>query len=130
MQLYIDDLAASVTRPVRELKGFQRITLQPREKRTVEFTITPKDLMFLGRDLKPVLEPGEFQVIVGTSSDNGGQSLFEVVDRKLGPLASQPQSAITPDPAPANPVPTARVSPEDDAFLEDMSKRAFKYPPR
>jgi len=127
VQLYIHDLAASVTRPVRELKGFQRITLQPREKKTVEFTITPKDLMFLGRDLKPVLEPGEFQVIVGTSSDNGGQSVFEVVDPKLGPLSSQPQSAIPLDPAPTNPVPTARVSPEDDVFLEDMSKRAFRY---
>jgi beta-glucosidase len=127
VQLYIHDLAASVTRPVRELKGFQRITLQPREKKTVSFTLTPKDLMFLGRDLKPVLEPGEFQVIVGTSSDNGGQSIVEVVDPKLGPLASQPQSPITLDPAPANPIPTARVRPEDDAFLEDMSKRAFRY---
>lgn len=127
VQLYIHDLAASVTRPVRELKGFQRITLQPREKKTVEFTITRKDLTFLGRDLKPVLEPGEFMVIVGTSSDNGGQSVFEVVDPKLGPLASRPQSQIPLDPAPAKPVPTARVRPEDDAFLEDMSKRAFKF---
>lgn len=127
VQLYIHDLAASVTRPVRELKGFKRITIQPGQKQKVEFTITPKDLMFLGRDLKPVLEPGEFQVIIGTSSDNGGQSIFEVVDPKLGPLGSQPQSVITTDPAPANPVPTARVSSEDDAFLEDLSKRAFRY---
>ncbi len=127
VQLYIHDMAAAVTRPVRELRGFQRITLQPRERKTVEFTLTPKDLMFLGRDMKPVLEPGEFMVIVGTSSDNGLQSVFEVVDPKLGPLASQPQSDIPLEPAPAAPVPTARISAEDDAFLEDLSKRAFKF---
>ncbi len=127
VQLYVHDMAASVTRPVKELKGFRRITLQPGQKQTVEFTLTPKDLMFLGRDMKPVLEPGEFQVIVGSSSDNGGQSIFEVVDPKLGPLASQPQSQITIDPAPDKPNPTARIRPEDDVFLEDMSKRAFRY---
>lgn len=127
VQLYISDLAASVTRPIKELKGFKRITLQPGQTQTVEFTLTPKDLMFLGRDLKPVLEPGEFQVIIGSNSDNGGQSIFDVVDPKLGPLASQPQSQVALDPAPDKATPTAAVKPEDDAFLEDMSKRAFKY---
>ncbi|HEX6124377.1 MAG TPA: glycoside hydrolase family 3 N-terminal domain-containing protein, partial [Pyrinomonadaceae bacterium] len=124
VQLYIHDFAATVTRPVRELKGFKRITLDPREKQTVEFTINADDLKFLGRDMKPVLEPGEFQVIVGTSSDNGAQSVFELVDPRQ---ARRPNADDTVDPAPVSPTPTARVSPEDDAFLEDMSKRAFRY---
>ena len=127
VQLYIHDLAASVTRPIRELKGFKRITLRPGQKQTVDFTITPKDLSFLGRDMRPVLEAGEFQVIVGTSSDNGAQSIFEVVDPRLGPISAQPTSAITLDPAPVSPNPTARISPEDDTFLEDVQRRAFRY---
>lgn len=124
VQMYIHDLAATVTRPVRELKGFKRITLKPGEKQTVEFTLTAEDLKFLGRDLKPVLEPGEFQVIVGTSSDNGAQSIFELVDPARGPA---PAVDVPLDPAPVAPIPTARIKPEDDAFLEDMSKRAFRY---
>ncbi|MEO8650144.1 MAG: glycoside hydrolase family 3 N-terminal domain-containing protein, partial [Acidobacteriota bacterium] len=123
VQLYIHYIAASVTRPVRELKGFQRVTLRPNEMRTVEFTLTPRDLEFLGRDLKRVLEPGEFQVIVGTSSDNGLQSIFEVVD----PMARPSQTVIVPNPAPKQPVPTVQVSPADDAFLEDLQKRTFQY---
>ena len=124
VQLYIHDIAASVTRPVRELRGFRRITLNPKETQTVEFTLGRKDLEFLGRDLKPVLEPGEFQVIVGTSSDNGMQAVFEVVD----PARPQPvPEVLEPDPAPREPVPTARISLEDDAFLEDLSRRTFQF---
>ena len=123
VQLYIHDVAATVTRPIRELKGFKRVTLKPGEKQTVEFTLNGKDLSFLGRDMKPVLEPGEFQVIVGTSSDNGAQSVFEVVDPRGAPTAQD----MPLDPAPAKPNPTAAIKPEDDAFLEDMSKRAFRF---
>jgi beta-glucosidase len=68
VQLYIRDVAASVTRPVRELKGFQRVTLRPGEKRRLEFTLTPGLLGFYNRDLRFVVEPGEFKVMVGTSS--------------------------------------------------------------
>src|ERR1051326_128987 len=68
VQLYIRHVAASVTRPVRELKGFQRITLKPGEKRRVEFTLTPEDLSFYNRDLRFVVEPGEFKLMVGVSS--------------------------------------------------------------
>jgi beta-glucosidase len=68
VQLYIRDVAASVTRPVRELKGFQRITLRAGEKRMVEFTLTPALLGFYNREMRFVVEPGEFKVMVGTSS--------------------------------------------------------------
>ena len=68
VQLYIRDVAASVTRPVRELKGFQRATLQPGEKRRLQFTLTPELLGFYNREMRFVVEPGEFKVMVGTSS--------------------------------------------------------------
>jgi beta-glucosidase len=68
VQLYIRDVAASVTRPVRELKGFQRVTLRPGEKRMVEFTLTPALLGLYNREMRFVVEPGEFKVMVGTSS--------------------------------------------------------------
>ncbi len=126
VQLYIHDIAATVTRPVRELRGFKRITLQPKEMQTVEFMLTPDDLKFYDRDLKWILEPGEFQVIVGTSSDNGLQSIFEVVNTLARPPTSQ-KSELEIDPAPKTPVPTARISAEDDAFLEDVSKRSFMF---
>ncbi len=125
LQLYIHDIAATVTRPVRELRGFKRITLNPQEKQTVEFTLTPDDLKFYDRDMNWILEPGEFQVIVGTSSDNGMQSTFEVIDPR-NPNASANINPVI-DPPPAAPVPVSRVSPEDDAFLEDMSKRSFMF---
>ncbi|MDQ3632989.1 MAG: glycoside hydrolase family 3 C-terminal domain-containing protein [Acidobacteriota bacterium] len=124
VQLYIHDIAATVTRPVRELRGFERITLQPKEKRSVEFTLTPKDLEFLDRDLKPVLEPGEFQVIVGTSSDNGMQSVFEVLDSNNSTSKIADENV---EPAPTVPRPTAEISKNDNAFLEDMSKRSFVF---
>jgi beta-glucosidase len=68
-QLYIHQKIASVTRPVMELKGFQRITLKPGEKKTVEFTITPEMLSMLNEDMHRVVEPGIFEIMVGPSSD-------------------------------------------------------------
>lgn len=65
VQLYIRDLVASITRPVQELKGFERITLQPGEARTVTFTITPDLLKFWNADLKEVVEPGDFELMIG-----------------------------------------------------------------
>lgn len=70
VQLYIRDLVGSVTRPVKELKGFQKIFLKKGETRNVEFTLTEKDLRFYNNDLKFVSEPGDFKVFVGTSSAN------------------------------------------------------------
>ena len=68
-QLYIRDVAASVTRPVKELKGFQRVSLQPGETKRVEFTLDPERLSIWNSELKFVVEPGEFKVMVGTSSE-------------------------------------------------------------
>lgn len=127
VQLYIHDVAATVTRPVKELRGFKRISLKPGEVQTVEFTLGRKELEFLGRDLKPVLETGEFQVYVGGSSDSGVQSSFSVVDRYSPPRARTPVSNIPVEPPPTEPVPTAKVSPQDDAFLEDLQRRTFQY---
>lgn len=68
-QMYIHQKIASVTRPVMQLKGFQRISLKPGEKKTVEFTITPDTLSMLNADMHKVVEPGIFEVMVGPSSD-------------------------------------------------------------
>jgi beta-glucosidase len=81
LQLYIRDVASSVTRPVRELKGFQRLTLQPGEKRRVEFTLVPEQLGFYNREMRFVVEPGAFKVMVGNSSVGGLESNFDVNEK-------------------------------------------------
>jgi beta-glucosidase len=68
VQLYIRDLVSSVTRPVKELKGFQKIALQPGETKTVTLEITPDSLAFYDVKMKYVVEPGEFEIMVGNSS--------------------------------------------------------------
>ncbi len=68
VQLYVRDLVGNVTRPVKELKGFQRLRLKPGESRTVEFVIGPDDIAFYGRDMKLINEPGDFHVWIGGSS--------------------------------------------------------------
>ncbi len=68
VQLYIRDVLASVARPVIELKGFRRVHLAPGERTTVEFTLGPEELKMLDRDLKWVVEPGTFRVLIGSSS--------------------------------------------------------------
>ena len=70
VQLYVRDNHASVTRPVKELKGFQRVTLQPGERRTVTFDLTPRHLAFWNMEMKRVVEPGTFTISAGPSSDN------------------------------------------------------------
>jgi beta-glucosidase len=81
VQLYIRDMASSRTRPVRELKGFERITLQPGEKRRVEFTLAPEQLGFYNREMRFIVEPGEFKVYVGNSSVGGLEASFEVAEK-------------------------------------------------
>ena len=78
VQLYIRDHVASMTRPVKELKGFQRVTLQPGEKRRVEFTLGNEHLGFWNRQMRYVVEPGEFRVMVGSSSADVIEGKFEV----------------------------------------------------
>jgi beta-glucosidase len=78
VQLYLHDGTASVTRPVRELKGFQRLTLKAGERRRAEFTLTPKELGCYNAAMQFVVEPGRFQVYVGTSSEGGLEGDFEV----------------------------------------------------
>ena len=70
VQLYIHDVVASVARPVKELKGFKRITLKPGEKATVNFTISPNDLALFDMNMHRVVEPGIFEVMVGSSSED------------------------------------------------------------
>jgi beta-glucosidase len=67
-QMYVHQKVASLTRPVMALKGFERISLNPGEKRTVEFTITPDALSLLDVDMHKVVEPGAFEIMVGPSS--------------------------------------------------------------
>ena len=81
MQLYVRDMAASVTRPVRELKGFERVTLRPGEKRRVTFTLGPEHLGFYNREMRYVVEPGTFKVFAGNSSVGGLEAGFEVVGK-------------------------------------------------
>jgi beta-glucosidase len=68
VQLYIRDAMSSVTRPVKELKGFKRITLKPDERRTVSFTLLPSHLSMYNKEMKRVVEPGEFEIMVGPNS--------------------------------------------------------------
>jgi len=88
VQLYVRDLAGQVTRPVRELKGFQRVRLAPGERRVVMFDLSTQDLAFYGRDMRPVTEPGEFRAWIGGSSDAALETAFRIVEpATLPPLA-------------------------------------------
>ncbi|MBI3926821.1 MAG: beta-glucosidase BglX [Armatimonadetes bacterium] len=78
VQLYVQDMASSVTRPVQELRGFERVTLTPGQQRRVSFRLGPEQLGFYGRDMEFFVEPGWFQVQVGTSSAEGLVDRFEV----------------------------------------------------
>lgn len=68
VQLYIRDLVGSITRPVKELKGFQKLLMKAGETKTVTFTISPEDLKFYNSNLKYDWEPGEFEIMIGTNS--------------------------------------------------------------
>ncbi|MGJ7526766.1 glycoside hydrolase family 3 N-terminal domain-containing protein [Variovorax sp. GB1P17] len=76
VQLYTAERAASVTRPVRELKNFQKVRIAPGASSVVEFTLTADDLKFIGRDMKPTVEPGEFDLWVAPSAASGIRKRF------------------------------------------------------
>nr|WP_236582417.1 beta-glucosidase BglX [Sphingobacterium spiritivorum] len=78
VQLYIRDMVGSVTRPVKELKGFQKIAFKAGETKTIEFDLTEEDLKFYNENLEFVAEPGEFEVYVGTNSKDVLTSKFEL----------------------------------------------------
>lgn len=80
VQLYIRDVVGSTTRPVKELKGFQKVFLKKGETKNVTFTITEEDLKFYDFDLNFVAEPGQFEVFIGTNSDTQNKMLFELVN--------------------------------------------------
>ncbi|MEL1245931.1 beta-glucosidase BglX [Flavobacterium sp. DGU11] len=79
VQLYVKDEFGSVTRPVKELKGFRKLILKKGEKKTVEFEISTNDLRFYNIDMKFVAEPGDFEVSVGGSSDANLKDKFVLV---------------------------------------------------
>jgi hypothetical protein len=66
--LYINDVAASVTRPNKQLKAFKKVELNPGQVESLSFTLTPHDLSFIGIDLKRIVEPGEFKVMIGNET--------------------------------------------------------------
>ncbi|WP_309641120.1 beta-glucosidase BglX [Flavobacterium sp.] len=80
VQLYTRDIVGSVTRPVKELKGFQKIALKKGEKQTVTFEISAEDLKFYNSKLQHVAEAGEFEVFVGTNSNAPLKTKFELVN--------------------------------------------------
>ena len=78
VQLYVQDIFGSVTRPVKELKGFQRVSLKQGEKKTVTFSLPVEELAFWNIDMQKVVEPGEFNLWVGPNSAEGLQTTFTV----------------------------------------------------
>ena len=78
VQLYVQDIFGSVTRPVKELKGFQRVPLKQGEKKTVTFSLPVEELAFWNIDMQKVVEPGEFNLWVGPCSAEGLQTTFTV----------------------------------------------------
>ena len=70
VELYVSDLVASVTPPVKSLKRFQKVSLQAKQVETLRFELQPEDLAFIGRDNKPVVEPGDFKALMGELSVN------------------------------------------------------------
>jgi beta-glucosidase len=82
VQLYLHDQVGSVTRPVKELRGFARIRLKPGETKSVSFKLGPADLALYDRDMKKVVEPGKFDVMVGASSaDIRQRAVLEVINK-------------------------------------------------
>jgi beta-glucosidase len=83
VQLYIRDIVSTVTRPMKELKDFTRISLKKGETKTVEFIITPEKLQYFGPDMLRVIETGDFEVQVGKSSNDFLSARFEVLSEEF-----------------------------------------------
>jgi beta-glucosidase len=83
VQLYIQDVAASVTRPVKELRGFQKVWLEAGQKKTVTFTLTPNELAILDANMKTVVEPGKFNLWIAPDSKTGMMASIEILKEVL-----------------------------------------------
>jgi beta-glucosidase len=82
VQLYLRDPVASTVRPLKELKGFQRISLEPGQQQTVSFTVDRDSLAFFNQKLEWRAEPGQFELMVGSASDDIRlQETIELTDR-------------------------------------------------
>jgi beta-glucosidase len=81
VQMYVHDVVSSVVRPVKELRGFERVTLDPGQTKTVTFTVGPNELSLINRHMERVVEPGRFEILVGTDSDQLTPATLDVVER-------------------------------------------------
>lgn len=81
VQLYTRQHVGSITRPVKELKGFQKVHFDKGESKTISFTLTPADLAFYRADMSWGVETGSFDVFVGTASDDVKKASFELVEK-------------------------------------------------
>lgn len=79
VQLYLRDIVASIARPAKELKGFQKIMLKKGESKTVNFTIGINDLKFYNTDLQYIAEPGDFKIFIGGNSEDVKEADFKLV---------------------------------------------------
>lgn len=82
VQLYITDVVSSVTRPVKELKGFERVSLAPGETKAVQFTVGPEQLQMLDARLQPVVEPGVFKLTAGSHAETGKVAHLTVLGKE------------------------------------------------
>jgi beta-glucosidase len=83
VQLYLQDPVASVTRPIKELKGFQQVKIKNGESKQVSFTLTEKDLEFLNADMEYVTEPGSFRVFIGPNTHEGIEAGFTYMTEEI-----------------------------------------------
>jgi beta-glucosidase len=79
VQLYIRDVVGSITRPLKELKGFQKVFLKKGESKKITFYIGIDDLKFYNYNLQWVAEPGDFEVMIGTNSDKVNKASFKLL---------------------------------------------------
>jgi beta-glucosidase len=79
VQLYLRDIAASISRPVKELKNFEKVTLEPGQEKVVSFTLSEDDLKFYNAQLKYAAEPGEFRVMIGLDSSAVKEATFNLL---------------------------------------------------
>ena len=123
VQLYIRDVASSVTRPIRELKGFRRVTLAPGESRRIEFSLTSKELAGLNAELQPTVEPGLFKVYVGNSSNATlSADLYVGVPRPApSSLVSSPSVQGAENKSPEE------LTSADLGFMDDLERRTFRF---